>query len=130
MASENTRSTSLINQLLLLLMAAMLLYLIAGFAHQVTVSREQQKELDRVGQQVAAELAERERLESDLAQAHSEAAIDAWVHENIWGAEGEVVVAPARGSEMHSDDGQMAPEDAVSGDSPQDAWWDLFFGTP
>jgi cell division protein FtsL len=79
MSHEKTRSTSLINRLLLLLMVVMLLYLMASFARQVTVSREQQKELDRLEQQVEAELAEREQLEAALAHAYSDEAVEEWV---------------------------------------------------
>jgi hypothetical protein len=52
------------------------------------------------------------------------------VRKNGWGTEGEVIVATVRGSETGSDKSQAVPEDAASGDSPQDSWWNLFFGTP
>jgi cell division protein FtsL len=129
-SGEKTRSTSLMNQILLLLMVAMLLYLFASFARQVTVSLERQKELEKVDQQVAAELEIREQLEADLAHALSSAAVDEWAHKNLWGPEGEVIVAPARDNEMLPRDSQMAPEDTERSDSPQNDWWDLFFGTP
>jgi hypothetical protein len=118
------------NQALLLLMVAMLLYLFASFARQVTVSLERRKEREKVDQQVAVELEIREQLEADLAHAHSSAAVDEWAHKNLWGPEGEVIVAPASDSEMRPLDSEMAPEGAERRDSPQDDWWDLFFGTP
>lgn len=130
MSHETTRSTSLINQFLLLLMVIMLLYLMASFARQVTVSREQKKELDRLEEQVAAELAEREQLEAALAQAQSDEAMEEWARKNGWGTEGEVIAAPIRDGEMDPQDSQTVRQDATSGDSPKDSWWALFFEAP
>jgi hypothetical protein len=130
MSNDRVRSTPLINQVLLVLLGAMLLYLVVSFIHQVNVSRQQLEDLDRIEQNIAVELEESKELERFREYVESDEVIDWWARLNGWGKRDEVVVATVGGStEPLSPEAQTSPKESASSDAPSDAWWDLFFGT-
>jgi hypothetical protein len=130
MSNDRVRGTPLINQVLAVLLGAMLLYLVVSFIHQVKVSRQQLENLDRIEQSIAVELEESKELERLREYVESDRVIDWWARSNGWGKQDEVVVATVGDStEPLSPEAQASPEESVSADAPGDAWWDLFFGT-
>ena len=130
MNNDRVRSTPLINQVLLVLLGAMLLYLVVSFIHQVNVSRQQLEELDRIERDIAVELEESKELERFREYVESDEVIDWWARSNGWGKLDEVVVAPVGGStEPRTPEAQTSPKESAGPDASGNAWWDLFFGT-
>ena len=76
MSNEKTRRTPLMNQLLLLLMGAMLVYLVVSFARQVTISHQQTAELNRLDEMLRISSAEKIQLEEHLDYVWSNEALD------------------------------------------------------
>lgn len=128
MIEGRVRRTSLLSQLLLLLMGILLLYLVVDFGRQVIASYQRQEELQQVERDIAAAQEETQRLEARLNYARSAQAAEAWAREQGWARQGEVpvvIIAPPA---------SLVPEAAQEGQenpaslSPREAWWELFFG--
>jgi cell division protein FtsB len=128
MPANETRSTYIVSRFLLILIAALLLYLVANFARQAAVSYQRQKELEQMQAAVAAAQAENEQLKAYADYAKSDPAAEEWARSQGWAKAGEIpviVVAPQ---------GSAAPAPAESAPADQPAshrheWWSLFFGT-
>ena len=128
MVNGTVRRLSFINQLLLLLMGIVMLYLLADFGRQLAVYYQRRQELRQVEAQIAAAEQEKLALEEQRSYALSPVAAEQWARENGWAQEGEqTVVIVGQGAQE-----QLAPEERVDtnpdGTSPQSTWWDLFFG--
>ena len=128
MVNGTVRRMSFINQLLLLLMGIVMLYLLADFGRQLAVYYQRRQELRQVEAQIVAAEQEKLALEEQRSYALSPVAAEQWARENGWAQEGEqTVVIVGQGAQE-----QLAPEERVDtnpdGTSPQSTWWDLFFG--
>ncbi len=117
------------NQIVLILMGILVLYLAADFGRQVIVSQQQKDDLGKVQAQIAASNDRQAALQAQLGYSLSDAAAEAWAREQGWVKAGEVpvvIVAPAAvpGSEAQ-------PGDTGSGSGTiLKEWWNLFFGSP
>ena len=129
MSNEKTRRTPLMNQLLLLLMGAMLVYLVVSFARQVTISHQQKAELNRLEERIRISAAEKIQLEEYLDYVWSSEALDWFGRLFGWGRPDEQIVVPV-GLEAETLPAETETlEDGRSPGSPQDAWQELFFAT-
>jgi hypothetical protein len=129
MSNEKTRRTPLMNQLLLLLMGAMLVYLVVSFARQVTISHHQTADLNHLEEQIRIASAEKIQLEEYRDYVWSIEALEWFGRQFGWSRPDEQIVVPY-GLEA----GAAAPEaetleDGAEPGSPQDAWLELFFAT-
>jgi cell division protein FtsL len=117
------------NQILLVLMALLILYLVVDFARQVGVSYQRREDLKQIEQSIDSAQARMEGLQSQLEYATSPAAAEQWARREGLTRPDEVLVifvGPAATSEPA---GEKKPADSTRFNSPRDAWWDLFFGT-
>ena len=129
MSNENVHSTPLINQVLVVLLGAMLLYLVVSFIHQVNVSRQQLEELDRIEQKIEVELEKSKELEELREYVESDEVVEWWARTNAWAKPDEVVIATVGdNTEPSSPDAHTGPQESTSAGAPRDAWWDLFLG--
>ena len=119
----------LFTQLLLILMGLVLLYLAVSFARQVRVSQQRRQEIGNLEGQIGVTLEERTTLERDLQQARSDTAVEEWARSQGWAKADEVIVVPVGARTAPSADGQAAPRPPTVPASPQQAWWNRFFGT-
>ena len=123
-----------LNQILLILMGILVVYLMVDFGRQVGLSHQRRQELDQIEQQIQAALTERSDLEGQLAQATSSEAVEAWARRNGLTRENEVLVVffggPPREPSIPllAQGSPFARPEALPA-SPREAWWDLFFGT-
>ena len=130
MSNEKVHSTPLINQILVVLLGAMLLYLVVSFIHQVNVSRQQLEELDRIEQKVGVGLEKSKELEGLREYIESDEVVEWWARTNAWGKADEIVIATVGDSrEPSSPDAQTGTQESTSANAPRDAWWNLFLGT-
>ena len=134
MSNEKTRRTPLMNQLLLILMGAMLVYLVVSFAHQVTISHQQTAELNRIEEKLRIASAEKAQLEAYLEYIWSSEALDYFGRLFGWTRPGEYLVVPfGLQTEVPPPEQVLEKEglEAVNAPrSPRDAWQELFFNTP
>ena len=130
MTGDRVRRALPINQLLLLLMGFLILYLVVDFGRQVVSSYQRREELQQIEQQVQAAQQESEQLKARLTYAQSAQAAEEWAREQGWAKKDEVpvvIIAPA--ASISGGGGSRSPvSTAIS--SHRDAWWDLFFAEP
>ena len=129
MTERKMRSTSLLGQLLLVLMAGVLMYLVLTFVKQVGVSQQQQQELQRIKLRITSVAEEASALEAALEKARSSEAVRGLALSNGWAQPGEQLVVPVGSrvdppAALSEDEGEEAGPDV-----PGEVWWDLFFGT-
>lgn len=127
--TDKARGTPLINQLLLLLMGVMLVYLVVSFARQVGISYQRSEDLHRLEQEIAVAVDEYDRLQEHLAYVRSEEAFERRYRQYGLVKPNEVLVVPVGGPTESTSAAQLASEEGKDLDSSLDAWWDLFFGT-
>jgi cell division protein FtsB len=128
MTTKKTRNITLLSNVLLILMGAVLLYLGLNFVGQVSVSHQRKEELQQLENQIAAAREAKAALEARLEYARSDAAVEEWARENGLTRPDEVpvvVVAPTVDTTAGKE--ENPPQDAKF-DSPREAWWELFFG--
>jgi len=127
MISKETRGTSFAKQVILILMATVLLYLVVNFGRQVAVSYQQGRELEQIQAKVSLAKEQNQVLLDYLAYAQSDSAAEAWAREQGWAKSGEVpvvVIAPST-AEIPTLESPAQESPASS----RQAWWELFFGT-
>jgi cell division protein FtsB len=120
--------TQPINQILLLLMVIVLLYLVADFGRQVVVSRQRQEELKQIECDIESAQEDTRRLEARLDYVQSPQAAEAWAREQGWVKPDEVsvvLIAPPASSSTDMDKGV---EEELGPLSHREEWWALFFG--
>jgi hypothetical protein len=128
MVNGTARRASFINQILLLLMGIVMLYLLADFGRQLAVYYQRRQELRQIEAQVATGQQEELALEEQRDYVLSSVAAEQWARENGWAQKGEQTVV------IVGQDAQagLAPEERTGANpdapSPQSVWWDLFFG--
>lgn len=128
MTTRKTRSIALLYNVLLILMAAVLLYLGLSFIGQVSVSRQRKEELRQLEDEIAVAREAKVALEARRGYARSDAAVEEWARENGMTRPDEVpvvVVAPPADTTAGR---TKNPSPDVRFDSPREAWWELFFG--
>ncbi len=118
----------LVRYLLLALVGALVIYVGAAFARQAQVREQQRAELERIENEIAIAQEEAAMLQEHLEFVQSPAAVEAWALENGWARPDEmpvVIIEPPveAGSRQEAEDGAGAGPA-----TPQQAWWDLFFG--
>jgi hypothetical protein len=117
-----------INQVLLLLIVLLLVYLVVDFGRQVVSSYQRQEELRGIERAIESAQNDTRLLEARLNYAESAQAADAWAREQGWAKPDEVpvlVIAPPASSSSTTDGSEQTNSDLLS---HREAWWDLFFG--
>ena len=117
-----------INQIALLAMSVLIVYLVVDFGRQVVLSRQRHDELRRVEQQIRAVMEEREELEQCLEWTQSSEAAEAFAREQGWAREGEVSVVLVEPALTPVPTPATSPVARRVEDSTREAWWGLFFG--
>jgi len=117
------------NQIVLILMGILVLYLAADFGRQVIVSQQQSDDLSQVQAQIAASEEHQAVLQAQLEYSQSDAAAEAWAREVGWVKAGEVpVVIVAPGAVVPGAETQPNATPSGSGTMLKE-WWNLFFGS-
>jgi hypothetical protein len=129
MSNEKSRRTPLMNQMLLVLMVAMLIYLVVSFAHQVTISHQQTAELNQLEEKIRISATERAQLEGYLEYLWSSEALDLFGRLFGWTRPDEQLVVPFGMEAEVPPPEPRSLEDVNALGSPQDAWQELFFNT-
>jgi hypothetical protein len=129
MIGRKVRNTPLINQLLLILMGAVILYMAVSFVRQIGVSRQRQVKLDKLTQSIGVAQEERVRWENYLEYVRSEPAIEARGRRLGWVRQDQELIVPVGGGAEPSPGEQESVGDRTDPTSPRNAWWDMFFGT-
>ena len=127
MIGRETRGTSFVKQLLLILMGTVLLYLVVNFGRQVAVSYQQGQELEQIQAKVSLAKEQNQVLHDYLAYAQSDSAAEAWARKQGWAKSGEVPVIVVAPSIMETPALESPPQESPA--SSRQAWWELFFGT-
>jgi cell division protein FtsB len=130
MTGDRVRRALPINQLLLLLMGSLILYLVVDFGRQVVSSYQRREELQQIEQQVQGAQQETEQLNARLTYAQSPQAAEEWAREQGWAKEDEVPVVIIAPSAPDSSGGGSRSPVAAAAPSQREAWWDLFFAEP
>jgi cell division protein FtsL len=128
MTDRKAHTIPLVNQLLLVLMGVVLLYLVVSFIRQVGLSYQQREELEMIQQRIDAAIEEKAKLEVALEYARSEAAVAKWGRRHNMIQEGEVLLVPVGDIVETVPEAEASQEEGVEPSSPRYAWWDLFFG--
>jgi Tfp pilus assembly protein PilX len=130
MGEDKARRAPLINQLLLLIMVAMLVYLVVGFARQVNSSNQQRAELNQVEERIRAAAAEKAVAEERLRYVLSEEALEFRERQNgrTKPNEAMIILVGTTADEPLPEGQSLELESGAA--SPQEAWWDLFFRIP
>jgi type II secretory pathway pseudopilin PulG len=129
MIGKESRRASFVNQILLILIGTLLLYLVVNFGRQVAVSYQRHQELGQVQSQISAAQSRTQELQEYLDYALSDGAAEAWARQQGWAKPGEVPVLIVASSTGGSSATQTQPAQADSPASYQQSWWELFFGT-
>jgi hypothetical protein len=127
MISKETRVTSFAKQVILILMATVLLYLVVNFGRQVAVSYQQGRELEQIQAKVSLAKEQNQVLLDYLAYAQSDSAAEAWAREQGWAKSGEVPVVVIAPSTVEIPTLESPAQESPA--SSRQAWWELFFGT-
>jgi cell division protein FtsB len=130
MAGGRVRRAFPINQLLLLVMGFVILYLVADFGRQVVSSRQRQEELQQIEQSVQVAQQKTEQLDARLEYARSPQAAEEWAREQGWAKKDEVPVVILAPVAPESSDVGPAPKADGAIPGPREAWWNLFFREP
>ncbi len=117
-----------INQIALLFMVVLIVYLVVDFGRQVVLSRQRHDELRRVDTQIGVAIQEKEDLEQRYEWVHSSEAAEAFAREQGWAKEGEVLVVMVEPSVTAVPTPEPSPVVRQDADSTREAWWNLFFG--
>jgi hypothetical protein len=129
MTGGKARTRPIINQVLLFLMAAVLLFLAISFLRQVGVSYQRREELHRIEQDGQVLEQEILQLEAEREYLNSDAALRAWgLTQGLVDPEEQLVVTVGESAAPASDAGESLEEGQNPG-APRDVWLDLFFGT-
>lgn len=127
MTYDRMRRTPFVGRLLLILMGAMLVFLVVSFARQIATSQQQTVKLNQVEEKIRIATTERAQLEEYLNWVVSLEALERWARQHGWARPDERLVVPyGVGAEASSPE-QKILEEEERADSPQSAWWDLFF---
>jgi hypothetical protein len=129
MIGRESRRASFVNQILLILIGTLLLYLVVNFGRQVAVSYQRHQELGQVQSQVGVAQSRTQELQEYLDYALSDGAAEAWARQQGWAKLGEVpvlIVSPSTAQPATTQDQPIQPESPAS---YQQSWWELFFGT-
>jgi hypothetical protein len=129
MIGKESRRASFVNQILLILIGTLLLYLVVNFGRQVAVSYQRHQELGLVQSQVSVAQSRTQELQEYLDYALSDGAAEAWARQQGWAKPGEVpvlIVSPSTAQPAVTQDQPIQPESSAS---YQESWWELFFGT-
>jgi len=129
MNDEKIRRTPFVNQLLLIVMGAMLVYLVVSFARQVTISHQESAELSRVNDEIHQVVVAKAQLEEYAEYIRSSEGLERWARQQGWTRPNEVKVVAVGGRTEEPPRKQEIVENGKKADSPQGAWWDLFFST-
>jgi len=129
MIGKESRKASFVNQILLILIGTLLLYLVVNFGRQVAVSYQRHQELGQVQSQASVAQSRTQELQEYLDYALSDGAAEAWARQQGWAKPGEVPVLIVAPSAAESSTTQNEPARAESPASYQQSWWELFFGT-
>ena len=127
MTDEKSRRTPLINQILLILMGAMLVYLVVSFTRQVTTGHQRTAELNRVREKIHIAAARKAQLDQYSEYVLSPEAADKWARRHGLTKPNEVLVVAFGAGTKELPPEQQILEDGRKPDTPQGAWWDLFF---
>jgi hypothetical protein len=117
------------NQLLLILIGALVLYLVVDFGRQVGVSHQRREELHQLELKVESAQAETVALQEQYNYATSPQAAEEWARRNGLTKPDEVLAVFVGDSTDSYHAGEKRPKASTSPTSPREAWWDLFFGT-
>lgn len=128
MTGGKTRTRPIINQVLLFLMAAVLLYLAISFLRQVGVSYQRREELHRLEQDVDVLEQKILQLEAEREYLNSDEALREWgLTQGLVDPEEQLVVTVGESPVPASGAGESLEEGRNPG-PPREMWWDLFFG--
>ena len=114
--------------ILLLLMGLTIVYLGAGFVRQASIRQQQRHALGQLESEIAAAQEENATLQQYLEFTQSQAAAEAWARENSWARPDEVSVVLVAPPGESTAEGSQGAEGPVAASTPQEAWWNLFFG--
>jgi hypothetical protein len=128
MAYDRSRRIPLLNQLLLLLMGVLVVYLMVDFGRQVALGRVKREELRGVSAQSQSALNEQEELLQQLGYAQSDQAAEAWARRMGWARQNEQPVVVVPPLVERSEDGEAAADGSLPPATQRQAWWHLFFG--
>ena len=127
MTDDKMRRTPFMNQLLLIIMGAMLVFLVVSFARQIATSQQQATELKRVEEKIRISAAEKAQLEEYLDWVGSSEALELWARQHGWTRPGERLVVPVGVGAEASPPEQESLAEEEKASAPQRAWWDLFY---
>jgi len=116
------------NQIVLILMGILILYLAVDFGRQVIISQQRQSELRAAQAQILGSQERQAALQSQLEYSESDAAAEAWARDQGWVKANEVpvvIVAPTAVSGLETHDAEPGSR---SGPVLRE-WWELFFGS-
>jgi cell division protein FtsB len=130
MAEGRVRRALPINQLLLLVMSFLILYLVVDFGRQVVSSRHRREELQQIEQSIQAAQQKTEQLKDRLLYAQSPQAAEEWAREQGWAKKGEVPVVIIAPASSETPAAGAVPQANPVTSNPRQAWWDLFFAEP
>lgn len=128
MTDSETSRAPFINQVVLLAMCVLIVYLVVDFGRQVVRSRQRHEDLRLVDVQIATILEEEESLQRRLEWVQSPEAAEAFAREHGWAREDEVPVVIVEGAAAPVPTAEPTPAVESAAQSTRDAWWDLFFG--
>lgn len=128
MGEASVRRAPLVNQLALLLMGILIVYLVVDFGRQVIVSRQIQHELAAIEWDIEQAQVRTEGLQRRLAWARSPGAAEAWAREQGWTQPDEVTIDIVAREAAPTPAVEVVAHQELSLNSARDAWWDLFFG--
>jgi hypothetical protein len=128
-AVDKTRWALPFNQILLILMGVLLLYLVVDFGRQVGVSYQRREELRQLDQKILAAEQESFELDRQWQYINSPDAAEAWARANGWTRQDEVLVVFVGPSPESAEEELGGEQAGTDFHTPRDAWWDLFFGT-
>jgi hypothetical protein len=130
MAGERVRRVFPINQLLLLVMGFLILYLVFDFGRQVISSYQRREELQQIERQIQDAQLKTEQLQERLVYAQSPQAAEEWARELGWARPGEVPVVILAPAAPEASGAEPTPSERTAPSTPRDAWWNLFFAEP
>ena len=128
MTERRLRNTPLANQLLLILLAALLVYLVVSFARQVGASQQRRRELQDVQSAIDAVEQDNEELAQYLEHTQSDAAVEKWMRTHGAARDDQVLVVPVGWGEMQVQGEREDSETGAVQTPSRSSWWDLFFG--
>ena len=113
--------------ILVILMAAVLLYLAATCIARTRDRLALRDRLDRIDAEIAVAEERNAELRAQVDYVSSNDAAEAWARDNGLAQEDEVLVVVRAPDAENVERTQLQQEETTSG-SNRDSWWDLFFG--